>query len=340
MCQQFKAEGHITYSMENKKFGRSYEHTMPFILERSNALWKIRTINESEGGSLSSLILYNEVGFDGTNIYYIEQKDAQKLRSVVDSKTFNSERYATALGRVMQADVPRMEPSLIYPVWLALASYPYFNDAKSNRVVAPLFVEDGFEPQMSLPAKWMFESGSFVSNVTWFSEGSYSKRGSDGKTEYEKYPPPYAAGFLQAHFEITAWTNVGGANYPQHFTLVEYDPSWPSDGATNVVVGYVVSGMVESIQRLDSFTPIPEITSKSIVKDFRYSFGDQTITYLTPSNWFSDKQITDILQKKHLVPVSFSGLDRRRKIILSVMIAFSIISLLVFLLKSRTSKKQ
>ena len=339
ICQQFKAEGHITYSMESKQFGRSYEHTMPFAVERIGNTWKIRTINEDVSGTSTSLISFYEVGCDGTNIYYFEQNDEQKLRSIVDAKTLNSERNATAFGRVMRADAPRLESSLIYPIWLALASCPYLKEVKSNRVVAPFFIEEGFQPQVSLPAKWDIKDGAFVSNITWFSEGSYPIVGSDGKAGYEKYPPPYDAGFLQAHFEVAAWTNVGGASYPQRFTLLDYDPSGVSNGVTNFVVGCIMSGIVESIHSLDFFSPVPKITSKSIVKDFRYNFGDQTISYLTTSNWFSDKQITDILQKKHLVPVSFSGLDKRRKIILAVMIAFSIISLLVFFVKIKTSNK-
>ncbi len=337
-AQQFEAEGHITYSMENKKFGRSYQNIKRFIVERNNDQWKIRTVNDDQGSALDSFFAFEESGYDGTNVFYLEQHDKQKLKATVDPKVLQSDRFALGVGRVVTANAPRMEPTLIYPIWLAYASLPYFSSLTNGKAVSPLFVQDGLMPEIQFPAKWNLENSFFISDINWFCEGGYAVTGSYGKPEFKKFPPPYDNGFLQARFQVTTWTNFDGMSLPKDFTMVQYDPAGVADGVTNFNVAYIITGTLETIQKLDAFSPAPELTTRTIIHDFRYKFGDQTISYQTTNSWYTDQEIKTILDRKGLIPLKLDTINNKRILVIGIMAALTIIPILILTRKVGVKK--
>ncbi len=337
-AQQFEAEGQIIYSVTVKKMGKSIQHVKHFTIDRNNSLWKIRTTEDDQGNQLSSIVSYEEVGCDGTNIFYLEQQDGQKLQGMVDLKVFQSDHFAQALGRVMEGTAPRMEPSLIYPVWLALASGPYIASLTNNRVISPLFVQDGLMPEMKLPSKWNMHNTFFLDSMTWFSEGKYQAIGNYGEPELKKYHAPYDDGFLQAVFHVTSWTNSNALSLPGIFDLIEYEPGWVVDNVTNFNIGYTVIGRVDAVRELKMFSPIPNLTTKTSITDFRYNFGVRTISYLSSSNWYSEQQITEALHRRGLVPISEKSLHDKKILVVSILLLSLIFPVAILLQKNSRHK--
>jgi hypothetical protein len=338
-AQQFEAEGHVTYSMENKTFGRSYQNIKRFIVERNNDQWKIRTVNDDQGSALDSFFAFEESGYNGTNIFCLEQHDKQKLKALVDPKVFQSDRFASALGRVVTASAPRMEPNLIYPIWLAYASLPYFSSLTNGKAVSPLYVQDGLMPEMQFPAKWKVENSLFISDIDWFCEGGYTVPGPYGKPELKKFPAPYDKGFLQAHFQVTTWTNFDDMSLPKDFTMTQYQPAGVVDGVTNFNVGCIITGTIEVVRKLNAFSPVPELTTRTIIRDFRYKFGDQTISYQTTNSWYTEQEIKAILDRKGLIPVKLDTIKNKRMLVISIMAVLTIIPILIITRKVGVKKR-
>ena len=276
---RFEAEGVVTYATSHEWPGgkSTYLDRKHFIVEREGNHWKIRTVTIKEertgprGPVPASVDMYGEMGFDGTNIYTLEQQDKSKILRMMPKVGVFAE------GRVEKADAPPcMDSWLFYPVWLAYCSTPYFQSLNGTNAVSPLFaLRNGFlnEPSktMRLPAQWDTQDKNFMKDISWFSDGTVEATGADGKTRVEQQRSPYDYAFLQGRFDNVSWTNWNGVSPPASFQLTVYSPSYrdaPGAKPTFLTV-YTVTGTLEQVRTSDKFSPVPELITTTAITDLR-----------------------------------------------------------------------
>ena len=296
---RFVAEGTVTYVITRPV--ASYTQTKHFIVTRDGNIWKIRTILEKEEytgfprGDSTNYDLYYEMGFDGTNLFTLEQQDKEKLMPTIPPKVLQAGNIIFAEGRVEKADSPPcLDGELLCPVWLAYCSAPYFANLKGNKAVSPLSATADLLSEriqhLQLPAKWKTNDRFFMNNISWFSDGTTEESGPDGKISIQKYRAPYDGPFLLGVFENNSWTNWNGISLPSNFKWVVYIPSYQD--ATNAkptfVVGYTITGTLDTIRQTGKFSPVPELTMATHITDSRVRRGRLT-PYLSTNRWdYSD----------------------------------------------------
>jgi hypothetical protein len=328
MCQQFEAEGTIVYSIGNE--GATYQEARHFLISRSNSQWKIKTIPLSRGTSQESLVLFDEAGCDGTNIFYLNQSDTNKAYLSGSPNEVKEKNFAPGVGRVQNVNHPPcLELNLIYPVWMAFCSSPYLSGLGDGKVVTPLFdVHDFFTgpipKEWDLPAKWKLNDSSFVSEMSWLSEGKYVNSDKNGTQTIGEYPPPFNGGFQQARFVNGDWTNCEGMLLPKSFLLEVYSPDYKSDGKTNVNLFYSIAGTVDVIRSLNNFSCMPNLTTETVITDSRVYLGSLPISYNSTSNWDTVAEIRTKLHNKRLgLSPSLKSYESKRPIIILVMVGIT-----------------
>ncbi len=284
----FEAEGTVTYTTGTNS-QNFYTHTKRFIVTRNGDIWKIRTIPEKAertgpaGPIAESIDLYYEMAFDGKNLFTLTQQDPRKVSAGI-----------IAQGRVEQTNSPPcMDIFSFYPVWLAYCSAPYFTSLHGDEAVSPRFapgnefLNELNKPvtRVPLPAKWNLHDQSFITDVSWYSDGNFEAHDVDGTVSIEKYPAPYNTGYLQGRFTILAWTNWNRVSLPSSFSLAAYRPAYPSGAAAHLDVNYTVTGTLERIRRIDKFSPVPELAQKTLITDWRTLRGNQTVNYVSTNRW-------------------------------------------------------
>ena len=292
-----EAQGTVTYAMTNLGTGISSAMTEQFTVARNGSLWKIRTVVEKQEttGPLPSdtnnYDLYWEMGFDGTNLYTLEQQDKEKLLPTVPPAVLQRNPIF-ADGSVQTANSPpHNDAKQFYPVWLAYCSAQYFRTLKSDRAVAPRFAMRDFlsEPvkRIELTAKWNMNDRLFLKDANWYSDGTTESTGPDGKRFIYKYPPPYDKPFVEGHFEILSWTNWNGISVPANFKLTAYRPDYASTNVANFVVAYTMTGLLGQIQDIGNFSPVPQLNMATRITDLRIKVrpGLQPSGYITTNRW-------------------------------------------------------
>jgi RNA polymerase sigma factor (sigma-70 family) len=297
---RFEAEGALTYEIALNS-GGSYTDTKHFIVARDGKSWKIRTITEKqEETGLSNSIadsvdLYYEMGFDKTNIYTLEQQNKEKILPTIPANEINN--WSFALGRVEKADSPPgMDLYNLYPVWLAYCSAPYFKNLNGDKAVSPIFHPGDFLTEAIIrkqqPAKWNLNDKFFLKEASWFSDGNVEAILPNGRTRIEKYQPPYDKPFVETRFENLSWTNWNGISVPCRFKIVAYRPDYASTNVASFKVGFTIIGTLEQIRDKNEFSPVPELTTRTLITDSRIKQKRRTdppASYVSTNHWdFSD----------------------------------------------------
>ena len=262
--------------------------------------WKIRTITEKQvrtglGGPMGdSADLYYEMGFDGTNIYRFIQQDEEKISSTVPLN--KRDNWVFAEGDVEKADSPPgNDIHLLYPVWLAYCSAPYFKNLNGDKAVSPAFATRDFigEPitKMQSSAKWSMNDKFFMKDVSWLSDGTYRAVMADGKETIERYQTPYDTPFVWGHFENLSWTNWNGIPVPSSFNIAVYRPDYTSKTAANLAIAYTITGTIEQIRNGEKFSAVPELTTKTHITDWRNERRNQPARYVSTNRWDSSNAI-------------------------------------------------
>jgi RNA polymerase sigma factor (sigma-70 family) len=293
----FEAQGTVTYATTNWGTGISSTMTEQFTVARNESLWKIRAVVENlETTGLPSdtnnYDLYWEMGFDGTNLYTLEQQDKEKLLPTVPPAVLQRGNVIFAEGSVQTAiSPPHNDAKQFYPVWLAYCSAQYFRTLKGDRAVAPRFAMRDFlsEPvkKIELTTKWNMNDRLFLKDASWYSDGTTESIGPDGKSFIYKYPPPYDKPFVEGHFEILSWTNWNGISVPANFKLTAYRPDNASTNVANFVVAYTMTGVLEQIQGIGNFSPVPQLNMATRITDLRIKVrpGLQPSGYISTNLW-------------------------------------------------------
>ena len=296
----FEVEGTITYATI-PRLGNSYTDTKHFIMSRVGDVWKIRTTTVKEertglGGPVPpSVDWYYEMGFDGDNLFTLEQ---QKFSP---DSTGPSTHQVFALGRVEAAAAPPgMDRYLFYPVWLAYGANVYFKNLGDARAVSPLFPDREFldEPVIGkpLPAKWSMHGAAFLAEVSWFNDGTFEGQGPDGKITTEKEPPPFDNHYQEGHFEVLSWTNYNGRSFPKSFQLKFFRPAGASQADAHLETAYTVTGSLEQIRKPSPFSTVPELKTSTLITDTRLKTpkeiahslvlnGHHFVHYATTNRW-------------------------------------------------------
>ena len=290
----FEAQGTVTYAAIWPD--ATYTRTEHFTVARDGNIWKIRTTVEKQEytgppGDTNNDDLYWEMGFDGTNLYTLEQQDKDKLLATVPP-TVLQRGVIFAEGSVQTAgSPPHNDAQQFYPVWLAYCSAPYFEKLKGDKAVAPRYAMRDFmnEPvkRIELAAKWDMHDRSFVKDVSWFSDGTTEGVGPNGKSFIEKYQPPYDKPFVEGRFEILSWTNWNGVSVPSDFKLTVYRPDYASTNIAKFVVATTVTGTLGQIQNIGKFSPVPQLNMATRITDLRIKVrpGLQPSGYISTNLW-------------------------------------------------------
>jgi len=300
----FEAEGTVTYATAPDPRG-TYTDTKHFMVTRVGNRWKIRTITLKEertgmGGPIGdSLYLFYEMGFDGTNIYRLLQQDEQKVLSPVPV----NERYkwVSAEGDVMKSDSPPGNDSRqFYSVWLPYCSKPYFRNLKDNNAVSPAFATRDFIGEritkMQSPAKWKTHDNFFMNDVSWLSDGTFKVFLAGGKETTLKYQPPYDFPFVWARYENLTWTNWNGISLPSSFKITVSRPDYESTNVAKFVPVYTMAGRLDQIRTVGTFSPVPKLTIKTHITDWRNANRRYPDMFLSTNFWEFSKAVRQQLR--------------------------------------------
>ena len=228
------------------------------------------------------------MSFDGTNIYRFIQQDKNKILSTVPPDERG--KWVFAEGDVEKVDSPPgNDVHILYPVWLAYCSAPYFKNLNGDKAVSPAFATRDFigEPiaKMQSPAKWNMHDLSFVEDVSWLSDGTYEAVMPDGKETARKYGPPYDTAFVWGHFENLSWTNWNGISVPNGFKITVYRPDYTSKTIAHFAVAYTFTGTLGEIRKVNDFSAVPKLTTKTHITDWRDERKNQPARYVSTNRW-------------------------------------------------------
>lgn len=293
----FEVEGTITYEIAPNQRG-SYKVTKHFVVERMGNQWKIHTATMNEEGTGfgapggGSMDLYYEMGFDGTNDYRLLQQDEQKVLAPVPPNERG--KWVFAEGDVKKAgSPPGNDTHSCYPLWLAYCSAPYFNNLQGDQAVSPEFVTRDFigEPITNVvaPAKWKAHDRFFMNDISWLSDGTVKAFGADGKETILKYPPPYNFHFVWGQFENMAWTNWNGISIPTTFKITVSHPDYESTNAAKFLTAYTITGTVDQVRRVENFSPVPVLTTKTHITDWRNMRHARPGMFVSTNFWEQSK---------------------------------------------------
>ena len=291
----FEAQGTVTYAAIWPD--ATYTRTEHFTVARDGNIWKIRTTVEKQEytgppGDTNNDDLYWEMGFDGKDLFTLQQQNRDKLLPTAPPAALQRGSVIFAEGNVQTANSPpHNDAQQFYPVWLAYCSAPYFRTLKSDKAVAPRFAKGDFlnEPvkRIELTAKWHMNDRLFLKDANWYSDGTTESTGPDGKSFIYKYPPPYDKPFVEGHFEILSWTNWNGISVPANFKLTAYRPDYASTNVANFVVAYTMTGVLGQIQGIGNFSPVPQLNMATRITDLRIKVrpGLQPSGYISTNLW-------------------------------------------------------
>jgi hypothetical protein len=125
----------------------------------------------------------------------------------------------------------------------------------------------------------------FLKDANWYSDGTTESTGPDGKSFIYKYPPPYDKPFVEGHFEILSWTNWNGISVPANFKLTAYRPDNSSTNVANFVVQYTVTGALNQIRDIGTFSPVPHLNMETHKTDSRIMRGGRPVPYASTDRW-------------------------------------------------------
>jgi hypothetical protein len=301
---EFQVEGDIVYSTELRR-----QHPSPaerirwprkFIVARKGAQWKIRTTNVNPDDP--GFIEFNETGCNGKTVFELQQMDENRVTQKHPEKDVFS-----VLGRVRNGNFPMgLISDLIYPLWLVYCSSDYLSPQKAERLPAPFFNTSDFLTQAAPPmpllsAKWKTNGSSFLSESTWYSDGTCSAE-ENGVCRFEKYSPPFDAGFVRASLETTDWVHFSGMPVPGEFSLKVFAPNWPEAGEPKCVIRYTIEAKVQTVQPLQNFAWLPELQRKTLITDTRYRLvhGCGCLSYGSSAGWNTEEEIEAKLKSRGL----------------------------------------
>lgn len=277
-----------------------------------------------------SYIAFTESGFDGTNIFSLEQHDTNRLKSLVAAKVYNARNFVSALGHVEAGSNVYMDQSLLQFVWLAYASQPYFANLKTGKAPTPFFAFSTIAPRTSLPVEFIDATNTpFMEFVNWLSDGTYQSLGPNGSITVKGYAPPYNTNrWLQARFATVSWRNLDDLKMPAAFSLAVY--TW----RTNAPLLYSMRGLLISARKPASFSFIPAITTKTTIQDFRFDIT-HPIGYGTHSHFLvTDQELIRYQQGLKGKNVQGLGVGARRMCILIAMALLAASPICVFVFRA------
>jgi hypothetical protein len=100
-----------------------------------------------------------------------------------------------------------------------------------------------------------------------------------------KYPAPYDTAFLKGRFENLSWTNFNGVALPSSFKLIVYRPSYTSNAVANLEITYTITGTLGQIRNKDEFSPVPALTTRTLITDSRIMLGGRPTPYVSTNRW-------------------------------------------------------
>ena len=295
----------------NEVIERSGDQRRNFRFSFDGLKWRSITVPTS-GEQMKSTARF-DTGSDGTNVYQlmvipdalVRQKQQEREKRFEEKRKVGEkvkedprvDDYAV----VLSGSVPEFSGDFASILWLAFGSAEYFKTNQSGRIgeFTGKYFWGKITPPPSLKAKWTLqpELPGVPTDLTIFNEGfRYEDR---GKGIGQKYPldPPFDRGYLDAHYEVTAWTNAGEMTLPLEFELTRVQRNPNAKDPTDIIISSVHSAVVTNVQvehqdmNSDSF--VPGIGRVTVSRDKRFQDGTNPIvvTHLLSNRWLTESEV-------------------------------------------------
>jgi hypothetical protein len=258
------------------------QSTVLFTINIRDCNWLLRFVRD-EGTNAANARDYEEVSFDGTNVYYVCNMTTkiERQRSIGDKLDAPN----VALGRAYKGQLFHLRVAdEVGPIWLAYASGCYLQ-SRTNQFIEPAMVFDGsgvtYGPpkHAELRAQWTLSDSSprFPVWLAYFSDG-YMELPS-GRV---RRPKPYDAGFTNAVYCVEAFTNANGLQIPLASSLKIFKMKPNATASTDLYLFAEYQMNVSNIAHsIDVVRFQPEIPGITVVHDER--FGRQA--YYATNKW-------------------------------------------------------
>ena len=347
--QRFEAEGQIVYK-DIRSDQDIRERKARFNVAVDGCRWLIKTWDPAS--TLTNGIAYNEVGFDGTNIYSVTAFDTNHIVTLsvrdpagggaslqVPSSLSKSVNNATAVVLPGAFPIPTKVDLFVVPVWLAFASGCYLENATNSSLQPPYAMGpfiDAAKYFVKAEWSWLAAESSFPGRVTYFHDGTlYGTRGPMPQA------PPYDRGYTGAVYEVVSSTSIGASQVPREFTLTSLSPAPAGKTSTDLRVNSIFVGIAERVSTSSaSGVSIPALPGKTYVRDRRVNDSDKSGHLYLASNrvWLSEEQARKQARNLHgqaTAPPKHGS----RVIVASVLLVMTLIFVLVTVrsLKQRAS---
>jgi hypothetical protein len=255
----------------------------------------IRLLEERSGSD------YFEVGYDGTNSYYLNNlTSAVAARRAATPATVGPN---VATGIVRASPVPQFSfADCADPIWLTYAAHCYFKDKAQDSLVSPAASNggkngDSLTPAdfIQLPARFTFDPESdHLSRLSYIHPGRNPVSG-------ERFPAPFHVGFTNVIFRVHSFGQFEGRVLPTRSSMETYYLSFRG-GQPQIRkrIEYELQCTNVTVATRAGFRP--EIPGVTMFTDER--FNDARLrtlhfTYLT-NRWLSNAEVRELPEYQRL----------------------------------------
>ncbi|MDW7980213.1 MAG: hypothetical protein RMH97_06565, partial [Verrucomicrobiales bacterium] len=260
-------EGVLTYTNHHSHSGQQ-QRPIYFCFQRSGCKWLLKS------GPGERRLGYTETGFDGVDKYSFTYWNNEALET--ERKKPGLAYFVT--GEVKAVPVPDWDLGWSRHIWFALMprNCEQVRSISGCDLVAGQRVITNCNRTLIVS---LHEDGAFVTNAVVWSEGYDLTE--DGRAV--AFAPPFNKGFTNLIFSSTVihWSEAG-VEAPNSF---KYDVFVPIGDKLAPV--WSLFGMVTNVQIRERFNPVPEITDRTYVIDYRaVKFGHaEPISYIATNKW-------------------------------------------------------
>ncbi len=225
--------------------------------------WSVRTtVVEGEDPGRNAFA-YGEPGMlvnlmqGGSSTPPHRQQAQEDLLAILRTKVTPSAALATneavdSVALILNGTAPPYQPNGIPTVWLALCSPPHL-DARDSARLHPMFDMGAYQrPRFPINARitYLDRARRLPATIVFWNEGKiedFDGPLAEGLPPFRPAPGPYATGFTNALYAVSARTNVGGHSFPLRFQHWRLEPRPDGTRPDQLEVVWRYEGRVTSI---------------------------------------------------------------------------------------------
>jgi len=179
-----------------------------FLLSVHGCMWNL-VFNRDETNGLD----YQQVTFDGTNLYYVIDGEHMAARAKASGKKLAGNVANSFISNDGEIFHNPFAPE-VGTIWLAYGSSCFFADLKTNLMEPPVdsdgigrkYSQPEFRKKLRVDYQRVNDALGLPSQVVYFDDSVniFGKRA----------PAPYDNGFTNSIYSVNSWTNCGGIQLP------------------------------------------------------------------------------------------------------------------------------